>query len=108
METPILAQSDYQAAAGQRLKNLIGKLGMTQTEAARLMGISKHVLRNWIAGENPVQPYGLYRLCRAKGVDFNYVGLGDWSRLPYSLAKAMEEDMQATLASVSAQERQEA
>lgn len=108
MDIPLLPQSDYQVDAGRRLRNLIEKLGITQVEASRLMGISKHVLHNWIVGDNPIQPYGLYRLCKAKGVDFNYVFLGDWNHLPYSLAKEMEDDMQATLAASVAEARQEA
>ncbi len=39
-------------------------LGLKQVEAAALMGISKHVLRNWLAGDNVPQPYPIYRLCR--------------------------------------------
>jgi len=62
------------------------------------MGVSKNVLRNWLAGDNPVQPYPLYRFCRAKGVDFNFVFLGDWTRLPYGLAKAAEQQALASLA----------
>lgn len=108
MDRPILAQSDYQAQAGARLKQAIEMLGITQVEAARLMGISKHVLRNWIAGDNPIQPYAMYRLHRAKSIDFNFVGLGDWSRLPHELALKLEAELQAKLAASPAKERQEA
>ncbi len=83
-------------------------LGITQVEAARLMGISKHVLRNWIAGDNPIMPYAMYRLCRAKGVDFNYVFLGDWARLPHDLATRLEAELQAKLAASLAGVRQDA
>lgn len=97
MNIPILPQSDYQQDAGRRLRKLVDGLGLTQVEAARLMGISKHVLRNWLAGDHPIQPYALYRLCRSKSIDFNYVFLGDWQHLPFALAKAMEDEMQASL-----------
>ncbi len=108
MDTPVLAQSDYQIDAGRRLRLLINALGLSQVEAARLMGVSKHVLRNWLAGDHPVQAYPLYRLCRAKAVDFNYVFLGDWTRLPYALAKGMEDEMQAKLAASKVPAHQEA
>lgn len=97
MEIPVLPQSDFHVECGERLRKLIDLLGIRQVEAARLMGISKHVLRNWLAGENPVQAYPLYRLCRSKGVDFNYVFLGDWNRLPFELARKLEDEVRSTL-----------
>lgn len=97
MDTPVLPQSDYQAEAGLRLRRLIEMLDITQVEAAHIMGISKHVLRNWLAGDNPIQPYPLYRLCRVKAVDFNYVALGDWSCLPVRLARKLEAEMLSKL-----------
>jgi transcriptional regulator with XRE-family HTH domain len=101
MDIPILSQSDFQSDAGLRLRQLIAKLGMTQVEAARIMGISKNVLRNWLAGDHPIAPYPLYRLCKAKNIDFNYVFLGDWSHLPYGLAKEFEREIATKLADVS-------
>lgn len=100
METPVLAQSDFQVQTGNRLRRLIDRLGMSQVEAARIMGVSKHVLRNWLAGENPIGTYGLYKLCRIKGIDFNYVFLGDWHRLPFELAQELEAELAARLAGV--------
>lgn len=93
----VLAQSDYQTAVGTRLRRLIDLLGISYVEAASLMGVSKNVLRNWMAGDNPPAPYAVYRLTRAKGVDFNYVFLGDWSALPARLARALDEEMKSTL-----------
>jgi transcriptional regulator with XRE-family HTH domain len=108
MDTPVLPQSEYQAEAGRRLRRLIELLEMSQVEAAHIMGISKHVLRNWLAGDNPIQPYPLYRLCRVKSVDFNYVALGDWSSLPARLAKVLEAEMLSTLEAGLAAGHQEA
>lgn len=102
MDTPVLPQSDYQREAGLRLRRLIELLEISQVEAAHIMGISKHVLRNWLAGDNPIQPYPLYRLCRVKSVDFNYVALGDWSCLPARLAKVLEDELLSILAAGSA------
>jgi transcriptional regulator with XRE-family HTH domain len=98
MITPVLPTSEFQIDAGRRLRWLIAKLGLKQTQAADIMGVSKHVLRNWLVGDNPVQPYPLYRLCRSRGVDFNFVYLGDWTHLPYELAKAAEQEALANLA----------
>lgn len=91
MDIAVLPESAYRKLAGQRLRRLIDMLGLPYVEAARLMGVSKHVLRNWMAGEAPIGTYALYRLCAVKQVDFNYVYLGDWSRLP----KAMREELEA-------------
>jgi transcriptional regulator with XRE-family HTH domain len=108
MEIPVLPIGDFQTDCGERLRKLIDMLGISQVEAGRLMGVSKHVIRNWLAGENPVQPYALYRLCRARGVDFNFVYLGDWNRLPHELARKIEEEVQASLAVATVVAAQEA
>lgn len=93
MDIPVLPQSEHQREAGRRLRKLLELLQLRQVEAARIMGVSKHVLRNWLAGDNPVQPYALYRLCRVKQVDCNYVYLGDWSALPRPLGKQLEDEL---------------
>lgn len=67
------------------------------------MGITKNVLRNWMAGDNPVQPYGLYRLCMVKGVDFNYVHLDDPSRLPKQVREPIEAEILSRLAEAAAE-----
>lgn len=107
-DKPILPQRAFQVDAGQRLRRLLELLNMKQTEAAELMGVTKHVLRNWLAGDNPVQPYPLYRLCKLKGLDFNFVYLGDWSHLPHHLSKALEDEAIARLAAQQERAHQEA
>jgi transcriptional regulator with XRE-family HTH domain len=97
MDFPILAQSDFQIDSGRRLRKVIAMLGISQVEAARIMGISKHVLRNWLTGDDPIKPYAIYRLYRSRGVDLNYIFLGDWQRLPHALARELEDDLQARL-----------
>jgi transcriptional regulator with XRE-family HTH domain len=97
MDIPVLPPSEHQRDAGLRLRKLLQLLQLKQVEAARIMGVSKHVLRNWLAGDNPVQPYALYRLCRVKQVDCNYVYLGDWSALPLALAKQLEDELLSEL-----------
>ena len=50
MEIPVLPIGDFQTDCGERLRKLIDMLGISQVEAGRLMGVSKHVIRNWLAG----------------------------------------------------------
>lgn len=107
MESPILKQSDFQVDCGRRLKALLGKLDLKQTEAARIMGVSKHVVRNWIAGDNPIGVYPLYRLCRAKNVNFDFIFLGIWTGLRGDLAAAFEAEALASLAAPRAGASQE-
>lgn len=103
MDIPILPSSQFQRDCGERLERLIEVLDLSKVEAARLMGVSKHVLNHWISGNNPVQPYPLYRLCRTRGVDFNYVYLGDWTRLPAAVGMALEAEAISTLEAPRAQ-----
>lgn len=102
MENVIFSREDHLKAAGHRLRRVIDMLSLSYVEAAEIMGISKHVLRNCMAGDNYVQPYALYRLCRAKGIDFNYVFLGDWGALPTRLGKQLEDELAAGMASATA------
>ncbi|MCK8788193.1 helix-turn-helix transcriptional regulator [Roseomonas sp. NAR14] len=108
MPQPILPQSEFQIDAGRRLRRLIDLLGLSQVEAGEIMGVSKHVIRNWLAGDNPPQPYPMYRLCRAKGLDFNYVFLGDWSSLPGRYAQVLEKEALANLEAAEDVEPQQA
>ncbi len=98
METAILSQSDHRVAVGARLRKVIDLLGMPYTEAAELMGVSKQVLRNWMAGEHYPSPYSIYRLCRTRGIDFDYVFLGNWDGLPHHLARALDAELEVQLA----------
>jgi transcriptional regulator with XRE-family HTH domain len=104
MDIPVLDQSDFQRDCGRRLRKLLELLQLRQVEAARIMGVSKHVLRNWLAGDNPVQPYALYRLARFKQVDCNFVYLGDSSALPAKLVKQMEVELLSRLEGAKAEE----
>lgn len=102
MEVAVLPESAYRKEAGRRLRRLIDMLDIQYVEAARIMGITKHVLRNWMAGDSPIQPYALYRLSSVKQVDFNYVHLGDWSRLPKPLRDELEAETLAKLEEAAA------
>ena len=78
------------AAVGVRLRQLIDALNMSYVEAADIMGIDKSGLGNWMRGR-PSYPsvYSLYKFCRTKGVDFNWVFLGDPSGLPDRAARTL-------------------
>jgi transcriptional regulator with XRE-family HTH domain len=102
MDFAVLPQVAYNEAAGKRLRHLIDLLGISYVEAGRIMGVSKNVLRNWMAGDHPVSPYALYRLCAVKHVDFNYVFLDDWSRLPPALRDRLEAETLSQLEAASA------
>lgn len=106
MDLPILPVSDFSADAGRRLRKVIKLLGLKQTEAAELMGVTKWTLQNWLDGDSPPQPYPIYRFARLKGVDFNYIFLGDHSRLPADLARKLEDEAIARLAATSAADHQ--
>lgn len=93
VQTAILTQADHQRASGERLRRLIKLLGISYVEAAELMNVSKHVLNHWMQGNHPIQPYSLYRLCRAKGANFDYVFLGDWSALPHRMGRELEAEL---------------
>jgi transcriptional regulator with XRE-family HTH domain len=103
MEIALLTAAAHQKLAGERLRHVIDLLGIPYVEAASIMGVSKHVLRNWMAGDNYPQPYPLYRLAKAKGVNFDYVFLGDWQGLPHRIAKVLESEFEATPGGLSAE-----
>lgn len=108
VQTAILTQSDHQRAAGDRLRRLIKLLGMSYVEAAETMNVSKHVLNHWMSGNHPIQPYPLYRLCRSKGVNFDYVFLGDWSSLPHRMGREIEAELLPSRVAVGASARKDA
>ena len=79
------------AAVNVRLRQLIDALGIKYVRAAEDMGITKNHLGNWMREEKPVYPdiYKIYRFCRIRGVDFNWVFLGDPSGLPERVSRIL-------------------
>ena len=96
MSSGLLSQSDHQRQVGARLRRLLELMDMQQIEAASIMGVSKQTLNNWLRGDSYPAPYPLYRLCRARGVDFNFIMLADWSALPGRLARALDAELSAS------------
>lgn len=103
MQIAVLPDKAYRRACGARLRKLIDLLGISYVEAARIMGISKNLLRNYMEGDNPIRPYALYRLSMVKQVDFNYVHLDDWTRLPRPIREALEAEMLSKLEAAEAE-----
>lgn len=94
---PVLPQSEHQILVGRRLRQLITELNLSFVQAAKIMGVSKHVLNHWMAGNSYPQPYAVYRLARLKHADFNYAFLGDWSALRSDVAQRIEAQALAKL-----------
>lgn len=97
MQTHIFPMSDHKKVVGARLRKIIDIIGLQYTEAADIMGVSKQVLRNWMSGESYPAPYSLYKLCKSKGVNFDYIFLGNWDHLPHHLAKVLEQELEDQL-----------
>lgn len=97
-ELTILAKSDHVRDAGIRLRQLIDALGISYVQAAREMGITKNHLGNWMRGASYPGAYELYRFCRYRGLNFDWVFLGDPAALPYPVARKLlqQEDEQAS------------
>lgn len=101
----ILATTDHVLQVGIRLRQLIDALDIPYVQAAREMGISKSRLGNWMRGDNYPGQYELYRLCRRRGVNFDWVFLGDPAALPYEVASRLlqQEEEPAELAAEDSQ-----
>lgn len=93
MEAPFLSKRDHIQAVGIRLRQLIDALGISYTEAAADMGIPKNQLGNWMRGDRSYpQEYSLYLFCRKRGVNTDWIYLGDPSGLPYKVASVLLAD----------------
>jgi transcriptional regulator with XRE-family HTH domain len=95
MQQLILAESDYRAAVGQRLRQLIRALGIKYTEAAEDMGIERNHLGNWMDGRAYPRAYELYKFCRIRGVNTDWIYLGDPSGLPARVVRELLQQAQA-------------
>jgi transcriptional regulator with XRE-family HTH domain len=85
----ILSKSDHMKAVGNRLRQLIDALGIKYAQAARDMEIPKNHLGNWMRGEAYPLPFEMYRFCRIRGVNMDWVFLGDPSGLPHRVAEQL-------------------
>lgn len=86
----ILSESDHRRAVGLRLRQLIKAIGIPYVRAAEEMGVTKNHLGNWMRGTHgyPDQ-YDLYKFCRIRGVNFDWVFLGDPSGLPEKVSREL-------------------
>lgn len=91
MEQTILSQRDHMVEVGHRLRRLIDALGIPYKQAADEMGITKNHLGNWMRGDAYPRPYELYRFCRIRGVNMDWIFLGDPSGLPHRVVTRLLE-----------------
>jgi hypothetical protein len=89
MEISLLPITEHQREAGRRLRAVIDASRISYVEAAKVMGISKSNLGNWMRGDAPIGTYQLYLLCRVTGATADWVLLGDPSGLPQRLAQPL-------------------
>lgn len=89
MEQAVLSKADHTKAVGVRLRQLIDALGLSYVDAANDMGVTKNHLGNWMRGAAYPLHYSLYRFCRIRGVNTDWVYLGDPSGLPHRVAAAL-------------------
>lgn len=83
MDILIQSESDYRRAVGQRLRLLIRALGIPYVEAAADMDVSRTQLGNWMRGTHGFpRHYELYKFCRKRGVNTDWIYLADPSGLP--------------------------
>lgn len=91
MEQVILTQADFRRASGYRLRRAINACGMSYVAAAKLMGITKNHLGNWMRGEGPIDPYKLYIFCRVTPITADYILLDDPSGLPSAIVARLSQ-----------------
>jgi transcriptional regulator with XRE-family HTH domain len=89
MEQLILSERDHRHAVGVRLRQLIQAIGIKYVEAAAEMGIERNHLGNWMDGRAYPKHYELYKFCRIRGVNTDWVYLGDPSGLPDRVSRAL-------------------
>lgn len=102
MERLILPASDHRAQVGVRLRDALDAIGMQNVEAARIMGVSKQSITEWLAGRGYPNQYGCYRLHRMTGITMDWLFLGDWSALPARLADKLRPFLEGERAASSA------
>jgi len=61
----------------QRLKKVLSDRGLSQSRAARLIGVSPSVISGWTAGSRPVDPLRVKRFCDALGISFCWLMTGE-------------------------------
>lgn len=90
MEQLLLPETEYMRVVGDRLRRLIDALGISYVEAARDMGVTRNQLGNWMRGNHGFpRHYALYRFARIRGVNVDWILLGDPSGLPKKVADAL-------------------
>lgn len=61
----------------QRLRKVLSDRGLSQSRAARLIGVSPSVISGWTLGSRPTDPMRVKRLCDALGISFCWLMTGE-------------------------------
>jgi transcriptional regulator with XRE-family HTH domain len=70
------ARKEWKAAMGARLGQEFKRLGLTQSEVARQLEITRALSNHWTLGHSEISSWDLVRLAKI-GVNVSYVMLGD-------------------------------
>lgn len=84
---------------GARLKAFRSHLGLTQTETARLIGISPERWNNWERGERRISLGIARQLHERYGLSLDFIYLGRLEALPQTLIKALSPNPDARASS---------
>jgi transcriptional regulator with XRE-family HTH domain len=93
MDRPVLPASEHRVQVGLRLRDALKAANMQNVEAARVMGVSKQSISEWIAGRGYPPQYGCYLLHKMTGITYDWLFLGDWSALPARLADKLKPEI---------------
>lgn len=75
-------------SVGQRLRWLRLYLDMSQTEFAEACGITAQKYNNWERGRQRLSLEGALKLCKAYGVNLDFLYMGRVDILPHKMASA--------------------
>ena len=76
---------------GYRLRMAIEALGVTQVQAAQVMGVTPQKLRNWVSGDNYPDPLLLRLFCDRYNVTFDWLYRENLSGMASPLADVLWE-----------------
>lgn len=79
----------HKRQVGDRLRLVIEAIGITQVEAAKVMGISAPKLGNWLRGDNYPSNLAMLRLKERYGVTLDYLISDSVVGMPSSLVDGL-------------------
>lgn len=84
-----VSEKQHKAGVGRRLRAAIEVLGLTQTEVARVLGVTPSKLGNWIRGDNYPAEWPIAQFCERYGVSADWIYLGKVTGMIKELADAL-------------------